>query len=99
MSKKTSGSTQADRQASGELSPVTVIVVVILFVIAALSTLLLRGPATAKMAPATAERGSAAMTAESPTETATSPATATPPPLRLAVAHTNDTWGYLYACG
>lgn len=52
------------------------------------------GP-TAPLAPATSESK-----AQFPTAIARPPTLPpTPPPIRLVVMHTNDTWGYLYPCG
>lgn len=74
----------------------SVIIIVALFVVAALAAVLARGTAT----PQSAGAPRATDTVSHPT-VARPTATVTPTPqlIQLVVAHTNDTWGYLYPCG
>jgi len=74
-----------------------VIAVVALFVVLALAVVIGRGLAGSD----DVSQGTVSEAAASaPTEVARPPTiTPTAPPISLAVAHTNDTWGYLYPCG
>ncbi len=93
MSNGSSGASGSEkRERAGK-----VITVVALFVVLALAVVIGRGLAGSD----DVSQGTVSEAAASAPTEVSRPATATPTalPISLAVAHTNDTWGYLYPCG